>query len=248
MDEVARAVGDAGGATVLFDVGDDTSTGEEWEAFSLDSLAETFEDYDGRFVALGNHDEGSFVGDYLAERGFEVLNGDVVSAAGDIALLGAPDPRSSGLGNWRNETGLTMAEQTTRSPTRPAPVRRTVTGSRRSSCTTRHSVRRRWSVAAWTWCSVATCTGRSGPDVVRGSDAATGVRYTNGTTGGAAYAFALGSKLRRDAQVTLVTYRDGRPIGLQAVDILTTGDYRVQAYVDLSRSLDPGLALRLPGN
>ena len=38
MDRVARAIGDRAGAEAVFDAGDDTSTGGEWEAFSLDSL------------------------------------------------------------------------------------------------------------------------------------------------------------------------------------------------------------------
>ena len=64
MDKVARAVGDAGGATVVFDAGDDTSVGRTWEAFSLDSVTTAFEDYD-RFGVAGNHDHGTFVRTYL---------------------------------------------------------------------------------------------------------------------------------------------------------------------------------------
>ena len=43
---VARAIADRAGATAVFDAGDDTSTGAEWEAFSLDSVDEAFEDLD----------------------------------------------------------------------------------------------------------------------------------------------------------------------------------------------------------
>ena len=45
-----------------------------------------------------------------------------------------------------------------------------------------------------------------GPTRVVGENGKAGYSYTNGTTGGAAYAIALGSKLRRDAEVTLVTF------------------------------------------
>jgi len=55
----------------------DTSTGEEWEAFSLDSVTEAFDGYD-RFGVAGNHDHGSFVTDYLADRGWTMLGGSVV--------------------------------------------------------------------------------------------------------------------------------------------------------------------------
>ena len=62
MDAVARAIADRGGATAVFDAGDDTSTGSRWEAFSLDSLTAAFDDMDGRWAVAGNHDHGSFVG------------------------------------------------------------------------------------------------------------------------------------------------------------------------------------------
>ena len=72
-----------------------------------------------------------------------------------------------------------------------------------------------------------------GPTAVVGSNGRTGYTYTNGTTGGAAYAVAIGSKLRRDAEVTLVTYRDGVPVGLQPVTVRTTGDFSVGSYIPL---------------
>ena len=54
---------------------------------------------------------------------------------------------------------------------------------------------------------------QAGPTRVVGENGATGYTYTTGTTGGAAYAIALGSKPRRPAGISLVTYRDGRPVG-----------------------------------
>ena len=68
---------------------------------------------------------------------------------------------------------------------------------------------------------------QSGPDAVDGEDDATGYTWTNGTTGGAAYAIAVGSKPRRDADVSLITYRDGRPTGLQWVRLGTDGSWLV---------------------
>ena len=109
MDAVARAVADVGGATAVFDAGDDTSTGERWEAFSLDSVASAFEDLD-RFGVAGNHDHGSFVTNYLSDLGWTMLDGEVVEGPGGSTLLGVDDPRSSGLGNWRDESGLSFTE------------------------------------------------------------------------------------------------------------------------------------------
>jgi hypothetical protein len=57
--------------------------------------------------------------------------------------------------------------------------------------------------------------------------------YTNGTTGGAAYAFALGYTLRRQAEVSLITYANGKPIGLQTVVVELTGDITVGPYTPI---------------
>jgi hypothetical protein len=74
---------------------------------------------------------------------------------------------------------------------------------------------------------------RLGPTRVVGENGQAGYSYTNGTTGGAAYAIAVGSKPRRAAEVTLVTYRDGRPEGLQPVVLQTDGRFEVGRYVRL---------------
>jgi hypothetical protein len=78
-----------------------------------------------------------------------------------------------------------------------------------------------------------------GPTAVTGSNGRVGYSYTNGTTGGAAYAVAIGSKLRRDAEVTLVTYRAGVPVGLQPVTVRTLGDFVVGAYTRLAPATGP---------
>ncbi len=93
---------------------------------------------------------------------------------------------------------------------------------------------RRWSAAASTWSSAATLHVRAGPDRVIGENGAVGYTYTTGTTGGAAYAIAIGSKPRREAGMTLVTYRDGRPVGVQAVILQTNGVFEVDDFVALS--------------
>jgi hypothetical protein len=59
--------------------------------------------------------------------------------------------------------------------------------------------------------------------------------FTNGTTGGAAYAFALGYTLRRPGEVALITYSDGKPIGLQTVVAELTGEVTVGTYTPIAR-------------
>ena len=69
-----------------------------------------------------------------------------------------------------------------------------------------------------------------------------GYTYTNGTTGGAAYAIALGSKLRRDAEFTFVTYKDGRPVGIQPVTVTDDRASSRSRRTSGSTSAEPDLA------
>jgi hypothetical protein len=74
-----------------------------------------------------------------------------------------------------------------------------------------------------------------GPEAVVGDEGRIGWTYTNGTTGGAAYAIAVGSKPRRDAGMSLVTYdEEGRPVGVQDVRLQTDGTFVVGEYAPLT--------------
>lgn len=238
MDQVARAIADAAGATVLLDAGDDTSTGGSWEAFSLESLGAAFSDYGGRFAVAGNHDHGDFVSDYLGELGFTVFprepaDAEPVEGPGGSTLLGVADARSSGLGSWRTATGLSFHEHeqvvADVACTLAEDDRRVNTLLVHDANTGREALQR--------GCVDLVLGGhlhvRQGPTRVEGENGEVGYTYTNGTTGGAAYALAMGSKLRRNAMVTLVTYRDGEPVGIQPVVIRTDGEFRVEEYVEL---------------
>lgn len=234
MDAVARALGDRAGARVVLNAGDDTSTGATWEAFSLDSVSAAFEGYE-RFGVAGNHDSGDFVVDYLADHGWEMLDGEVVEGPGGSTLLGVADPRSSGLGSWRDETGLSFEEVGARladvaceAAAEDGPVGTLLV----------HDVNLA-SQALARGCADLAVGGHLhvevGPDPVVGPQGEVGYRYTTGTTGGAAFAIAIGSKPRREAQVTLLTYREGRPVGLQGVFLQTNGRWEVGEYVELVR-------------
>ena len=231
MDPVARAIADAAGAQGVLDAGDDTSSGARWEAFSLDSATAAFDGYD-RWAATGNHDHGDFVGSYLAEQGWAVLNGEVVDGPGGSRILGAGDPRSSGLGDWRDETGLSFGEVADRLA--DAACAADEDGERVATILVHDADLAE--PALERGCVDLVVAGHlhveEGPTRVVGDNGATGFSYTTGTTGGAGYAFALG-KIRRTAQVTLLTYRDGRPAGLQAVMLRTDGRFEVGAYQPL---------------
>ncbi len=234
MDPVARAVADAGGATFLLDAGDDTSTGSAWEAFSLESLDEAFADFDERYAIAGNHDNGDFVVEHFGNLGFTTLDGEVIDGPGGIRLLGASDVRSSGLGSWRDERGISFDEQ--RMLLADLACERDAEGDRVSTLLVHDANSGREALTRG--CVDLVLGGhlhvQLGPTSVVGENGRTGWTYTNGTTGGAAFALAIGSKLRREAQVTLVTYRDGRPAGVQPVSVRTTGDLVVGDYVELT--------------
>ena len=230
MDAVARAIGDTAGATAAFDGGDDTSSGKTWEAFSLDSVLAEFDGLDSYGVA-GNHDHGNFVASYLADGGWTMLDGSVIDGPGDSTLLGIDDPRSSGLGSWRDETGLSFVEVGARLSDVACD------SETRVSTILVHDANLAKDALA-RGCADLVLGGhlhvQVGPTKVIGENGETGYSYTTGTAGGAAYAIAVGSKIRREAEVSLVTYNEGRPVGIQSVRLQTNGKFRVGPYVPLT--------------
>jgi len=234
MDKVARAIADAGGATAVFDAGDDTSTGSRWEAFSLDSLAATFEDFEGRWAVAGNHDNGGFVRSHLEDLGWTYFDDEVVDGPGDSRILGVDDPRSSGLGDWRDQTGLSFSEVA--DLLADAACAADDDGDRVNTLLVHDA--NIGKPALERGCVDLVLGGhvhvQTGPTPVTAEDGRIGYTYTLGTTGGAAYAIAIGSKLRRPASIGLVTYRDGRAVGIQSIILQPNGRYEVDPWVELT--------------
>lgn len=234
MDKVARAVGDRAGATAVYDLGDDTSTGERWEAFSLDSIAAAFDDYDGHWAVAGNHDHGGFVRSHLEDLGWTYFDDEVVDGPDGARIIGVDDPRSSGLGNWRDETGLTSAEV---ADALTEEICRADEEGDRVATVLLHDADF-GDGALERGCTDLVIGGhvhvQSGPTAVVGDNGETGYTYTLGTTGGAAYAIAIGSKLRRAASIGLLTYRDGRPVGIQSIEVQSNGRFDVREWVELT--------------
>ncbi|HLR85705.1 MAG TPA: metallophosphoesterase [Nocardioidaceae bacterium] len=226
MDPVVAAVAREARAKLIIDAGDDTSTGGSWEAFSINSMDRAYKDFEKVGIA-GNHDKGSFVRGALKDAGFMVLDGEPVDVEG-IRFLGASDPRSSGLtAGYADDSGSIeeQGERLTKVACEDENVSTVVVHSPTTGGPIAHS-----------GCVDLVVSGhlhrQVGPDTVTGEEGVT-TTYTNGTTGGAAYAFALGSKLRRPAQATLITYEEGHPVGLQPVNFETSGKIRVAKYQEL---------------
>ena len=242
MDAVARAIGDAARATAVFDAGDDTSSGKTWEAFSLDSVDAAFDDLD-RWAVAGNHDHGPFVHDYLDDRGWTMLDDRVGSGPGGTTLIGVDDPRSSGLGSWKDQSGPSFEEVGHRLADAACDADQRVSTVLVHDIALAHELMERG-------CADLVVGGhlhvQTGPTRVVGSNGRVGYAYRTGTTGGAAYAIAVGSKPRRDAEVSLLTYRDGRPVGIQPVVLQTDGHFEVGAYLPLDLTEPAPADVRTP--
>ena len=234
MDPVARAIADRAGARMLIDLGDDTSNGGSWETFSINSLAREFRDFEVVAIA-GNHDTGPTVRQQMEDKGFTVLDGKPVTVDG-IRFLGGSDPRSSGLTAGYNgdasENSIAMrqqAEQLAQAACDDGEVNVVAVHSPSSGAR-----------AAASGCADLVLSGhlhrQVGPTTINGANGRTTTTLTTGTTGGAFFAFALGSKLRREAQVTIVTFADGKPVGLQPVSFEPGGIIRVADYSPITPS------------
>jgi predicted phosphodiesterase len=229
MDPIAAEIGKVAGAKVLIDAGDDSSSGQTWEGFTINSLAQHFRDLKVVAVA-GNHDAGGYIESEMRKNKFTVLDSKPVEVAG-IRFLGDSDPTKTGLGSADSPGKETTAEQSARladvacdQPT-DKPISTFVVHDPSS-----------YQDTATRGCASLLLSGhlhrQVGPDskILQGRSVTT---YTNSTTGGAAYAFALGYTLRRPGEVTLITYVKGQPTGLQTVTVELTGEITVGTYRSL---------------
>lgn len=231
MDPVVADLAKAAGAKLVIDAGDDTSTGQRWEAFSINSLAEHFKDFKIVSVA-GNHDAGGYVEDAMRKHGFTVLDSKPVDVEG-IRFLGDSDPTSTGLGAADTPGEETVQQQSARL----AEVACEQTGDKAIDTFVVHDPSS-FADTATQGCATLLLSGhlhrQVGPDT-KALDGRSVTTYTNGTTGGAAYAFALGYTLRKQAEITLVTYgEDGEPVGLQPILFEPSGTITVSPFKTLS--------------
>lgn len=227
MDPVAREVGKAADVSMLLDLGDDTSNGASWEAFSIKSLRESFADLPIVAVA-GNHDTGPYILKEMKKNNFLVLDGEPTEVEG-VRMLGESDPRSSGLtaGYNGNESDniAAITEQSARIAETACEDGEVTLLVTHSSASAKQSVA--------DGCVDLAISGhlhrQVGPTSTEGPNGTT-TELSLGSTGGAVYAFSLGTKLRRNAQVAVLTFEAGRVVGLQIVTfepggVIDIGDY-----------------------
>ncbi|WP_375001591.1 metallophosphoesterase [Aeromicrobium sp. CTD01-1L150] len=234
MDPVARAIADQAEANLLINLGDDTSQGDTWERFSINSLAGEFEEFD-RVAVAGNHDSETTIGQ-LEDAGFVVLEGEPVEVGG-VRFLGESDPRGTTIAGY-----VGTAEQ------RDTQLSDQDVALTETACEADDAGERVGVVAVHSWASVKQVAASGcadlllsghlhyqvGPQPIEGEGEVPSTRLTIGSTGGAVLPIALGSSLRRNAQVSVVTFdAEGVPVGLQVVTFTPSGSVDVDDYVEL---------------
>lgn len=235
MDPVANNVAQRAKAKYLIDDGDDTSSGSKWEEFSLRSLDESFseDDYEQRARNDGNHDYGGYVESYLKERGWMTPNGRT-QIFGPARIFLINDPRQSSFTPERAQPGISY--DAAKEQYNEAICDSNERGERVNIAAAPKASMGR--TALENGCVDLVIGGDthlySAPEAVESPDGSVGYEMTVGTTGGAAFAFAGGSKPRREANMVLVTLAaDGTPIGTQSVDFTTDKRTIVNDYIPL---------------
>lgn len=234
MDPVVRTIADRAQARMLIDLGDDTGQGASWESFSINSLSREFDGFETVAVA-GNHDTDA-VAEQMADQGFTVLDGEPVEVGG-VRFLGASDPRGTKLTGYTEDAA-----------TRNGGLADQDVALRDAACSADEAGERVGVLAVHSWASAKevaasgcvdlVLTGhlhyQVGPAAIDGPGETTTTRLTTGTTGGAVLPIALGSSLRRQAQVSVVTFdAGGVPVGLQVVSFNPSKVIEVADYVAL---------------
>ena len=230
MDPVLRATADVGQASFVATLGDDTSSGKSWEAFSLRSFTTNFKDMT-RIAVGGNHDNGEFVIDHLDETGSITPNGELQEIEG-ITIAMRNDPRKSDFTPEKREGELSYSEATEKLTDLACSADEKV-----DLVLTHSASMGREALARG--CAELVIGGHlhsySAPELVIADNGETGYTVTNGTSGGAVFSFALGTGLKREANAILATFdSEGSPVGIQNIRYMPNGTVLVDEFVELT--------------
>lgn len=235
MDPVLAATAESGGASIVIDAGDDTSSGQAWETFSLRSLVTSFKGYDVWAIG-GNHDNDGgddYVIHYLKQRGAITPNGKVQSIDG-MAVLMANDPRRSDYTPERAEGDISFGDAA-------EEVRELACASdKRVNLIVVHD-KNMGRTALEDGCADVVVAGHThvyaDPVYTTGANGDTGVTINNGTSGGAFFSISFGTDLRHEASAVLLTFdEDKRLIGSQHIKYTTKGEAEIDPYIPIRLS------------
>ncbi|MEO6513766.1 MAG: metallophosphoesterase [Candidatus Saccharimonadales bacterium] len=230
MDALIKSAIQVAKPDILIDAGDDTSSGEAAESFSINSLLDATKSVKNRLVVLGNHDS-SYTNKQLVKGGFTSLDSEKPVTVAGIRFIGGADPRHSDLG-----MAIRHGEQT-------IPELGTILADAACSdeagidIAVTHDPRALDEVAA-RGCVDMTISGHMhaqfGPELQNNADGTAVYRFTNGTTGGAQEAIAIGP-LSNPADITILSYKIGPdkqayPYGWQQLRFNQNGSVNVKDF------------------
>jgi predicted phosphodiesterase len=188
-------------AEIVGSLGDDTSSGNENEAFSINSLATKTKNAPHRFQVDGNHD--SLVTRQLFEKsGFVNANTQKVISLAGLTIMGTADPRHSSLGmrmqNGEKSMSQVAAELKQAACSRKQPVDLLVVHDYKLA-----------EPAVRSGCAKLSVSGHyhsaTKPETITTSNGRPSVRITMGTTGGAEDAISWGP-LSVDANILVAGF------------------------------------------
>ena len=187
-----------------------------------------------RSPIAGNHDNGTFVNRHLASLGWTHLDGKPVEPFADVRITGVDDPRSSGLGTWRDETDLSFAE------VKRTDRRRRVRAGREGRADRHAAGARRQPRAIGAGARVhrpgagrtRARAGRARP-ASSGRTARSATPTPTGRPAGRRTHWPSGASCAATPSSPSSPTADGRPVGIQPVTVRTTGKLSVADYVEL---------------
>jgi len=187
---------------ILIDAGDDTSSGEAAEAFSINSLLHATHSVKNRLVVLGNHDS-SYTDNLLVKGGYKSLEVGKPVTVNGIRFMGGADPRHSDLGMAIKPGSETIPQLGTELADAVCSDKEGI------DVVVTHDPKASDEVAD-RGCTDFTISGhmhvQKGPLLQENTDGSKVYRFTNGTTGGAQEAISLGP-LSNPADITMISYK-----------------------------------------
>ena len=152
----------------------------------------------------------------MKRLGFTALGGEVVDGPDGIRLLGGSDPRSSGLGTRRDKPGISFEDQEQRLA--DLACVHDADGERINALLVHGASSAEASSTRAARPGAGRAPARAGrPDGDDRDQRQDRLLLRRRVDRRRRLRAGLGSKLRRGAQVTLVTFADGVPVGLQPV-------------------------------
>lgn len=204
MDPMIGLIGQKTEADVFVDLGDDSSSGYEWERFSINSLDYWTKKIPNRVFVHGNHDSKQS-DSWLRDAGFIDMNGMKVKNIAGLNMIGSADPEKSDLGMQIQQGKIGVSEVGSKLASSACASDKTI------QLAIGHDPRQVADVAVQ-GCAQVNASGHLhreiDPTEQTNANGTVDYTFTNGTTGGAQAAISIGP-LSNPANITELTYKIG---------------------------------------